>query len=78
MANVLNGSLRQAGVLVVADAVLNAGALAVTTFDDHDVGVGLVGQDRLEPIPVVIVNDSAPRDADAHAGQSVATRLATG
>ena len=50
----LERELRQAGVLVVADAVLDPGALAVTALEDGDVGVGLVGQDRLEAVPVVI------------------------
>jgi hypothetical protein len=36
----------KAGVLIVADAVLDAGALAVAALEDRDVRVGLVGQDR--------------------------------
>jgi hypothetical protein len=42
----LGWELGQAGVLVVADAVLDPGALTVATLQDGDVGVGLVGQDR--------------------------------
>ena len=50
----LERELGQAGVLVVADAVLDARALAVATLEDGDVGVGLVGEDRLEAVPVVV------------------------
>ena len=50
----LERQLAQAGVLVVTDPVLNAGALAVTTFQDGDVRIGLVGEDRLEAVPVVV------------------------
>src|SRR4051794_40539611 len=46
--------LRQAGVLVVADAVLDMGVLAVARLDDRDVLVGLVGEDRLEAVAVVV------------------------
>ena len=46
--------LRQAGVFVVADAVLDPGALAVTALEHGDVRVGLVGQDRLEAVSVVV------------------------
>jgi hypothetical protein len=46
--------LRQAGVLVVADAVLDVRVLAVATLDLGDVLVGLVGKDRLETVPVVV------------------------
>jgi hypothetical protein len=50
----LERELGQAGVLVVAEAVLDAGALAVTSLQDGDVGIGLVGQDRLEAVSVVV------------------------
>jgi hypothetical protein len=50
----LERELGQAGVLVVADPVFNPGALAMAALDDRDVGVGLVGQDRLEAIPVAV------------------------
>ena len=42
--------LGEAGVLVVADAVLDVCALAVAALDDGDVLVGLVGEDRLEAV----------------------------
>jgi len=48
----LERQLRQAGVLVIADTVLDAGALAVATLDQRNVLVGLVGEDRLEAVPV--------------------------
>jgi hypothetical protein len=44
----------QAGVLVVADVVLDAGAGAVVALEDGDVAAGMVGQDRLEAVPVVV------------------------
>ena len=50
----LERELRKAGVLVVADPVLDAGALAVTALEDGDVLVGLVGEDRLEAVAVVV------------------------
>jgi hypothetical protein len=50
----LERELLKAGVLVVADAVLDARALAVAALEDVDVVVGLVGQDRLEAISVVV------------------------
>ena len=46
--------LAKAGVFVVADAVLDPGALAVAAFDNSDVLVGLVGQDRLEAVSVMV------------------------
>ena len=46
--------LGQAGVLVVTDAVLDMRVLAVTALDDGDVLVGLVGQDRLEAIAIMV------------------------
>jgi hypothetical protein len=36
----LERELRQSGVLVVTDAVLDPGALAVTALEDRDVGSG--------------------------------------
>ena len=50
----LERELRQAGVLVVADAVLDVRVLAVAALDDGDVLVGLVGEDRLEAVAVVV------------------------
>ena len=50
----LERELRQAGVLVVADAVLDVRVLAVATLDLGDVLVGLVGQDRLEALAVMV------------------------
>ena len=50
----LEWELREAGVLVVADAVLDPGALSVMSLQDGDVRVGLVGQDRLEAVSVVV------------------------
>jgi hypothetical protein len=41
----------ESGVLVVADLVLGTGAGAVVTFDLGDLA-GVVGQDRLEAVPV--------------------------
>src|SRR5207248_8327971 len=38
----------------VADAVLDASALAVATLEHGDVLVGLVGEDRLEAVAVVV------------------------
>ncbi len=50
----LKRELRQAGVLVVADAVFDVRALAVAALDDRDLLVGLVGEDRLEAVAVVV------------------------
>jgi hypothetical protein len=50
----LERELREARVLVVADAVLDAGVLAVAALHDRDLGVGLVDQDRLEAVAVVV------------------------
>src|SRR4051812_32408826 len=50
----LERELRKARVLVVADAVLDMGALAVAALDDRGVLVGLVGEDRLEAEAVVV------------------------
>ena len=44
----------KAGVLVVADAVLDVRVLAVATLDLGDVLVGLVGEDRLEAVAVMV------------------------
>jgi hypothetical protein len=46
--NLLERELLRPGVLVVADAVLDPGALPVATLDHGGVGVGLVGEDSLE------------------------------
>ena len=50
----LERELLKAGVLVVADAVLDVRVLAVATLDVGDVLVGLVGQDRLEAVAVMV------------------------
>src|ERR1019366_9770060 len=50
----LERELRESGVFVVADPVLDPGALAVTTLEHGDVLVGLVGEDRLEAVAVVV------------------------
>ena len=50
----LERQLEKAGVLVVADAVLDACALTVTALQNGDVGVELVGEDRLEAVSVVV------------------------
>ena len=46
--------LVHAGVLAGLDAVLDARVAAVARLQVGDVGVGLVGQDRLEAVPVVV------------------------
>jgi len=46
--------LNEPGVFVVADTVLDPGALAVAAFEHGDVLVGLVGEDRLEAESVVV------------------------
>ena len=46
----LERELGQAGVLVVADPVLDVRVLAVAALQDGDVLVGLVGEDRLEDV----------------------------
>jgi hypothetical protein len=51
---VLERELGQAGVLGVADPVLDPGALAMPALDLGDVLVGLVGEDRLEAVAVVV------------------------
>ncbi len=44
----------QAAVLGGADGVLDTCAGTVAALQDGDVGVGLVGQDRLEAVPLVV------------------------
>lgn len=46
--------VRKAGLLVVADVVLDAGSSTVGALDLRDVGAGLVGEDRLEAVAVVV------------------------
>ena len=46
--------VRKAGLLVVADVVLDACAGAVAALQQRDVRVGLVGQDRLEAVAVMV------------------------
>src|SRR5680860_1904249 len=48
------GKLRQAGVLVVADLVLDPCPGPMATLDQRDVGPGLVGEDRLKAVAVCI------------------------
>jgi hypothetical protein len=48
----------EAGVLVVADLRFGGRALALAALEDLNVGAGLVGQDRLEAMAVVAVNES--------------------
>jgi hypothetical protein len=50
----LERELLKAGVFVVADPVLDPGALAVTALDHGDLLIALVGEDRLEAVAVVI------------------------
>ena len=52
-AKVAEREVAQAGVFVVADVVLDAGAAAVVTLELGD-RAGLVGEDRLEAVPVVV------------------------
>ncbi len=51
---IAEGHVPQPGVFVVADVVLDAGAGAVTTLKDRYLAAGLVGEDRLEAVPVDI------------------------
>jgi hypothetical protein len=46
--------LGEAGVLLVADPVLDMGVLAVAALDLGEVGVGLVGEDGLEAVAVMV------------------------
>jgi hypothetical protein len=50
----LERELLKAGVLVIADAVLDPGALTLSALEGRDLPVGLVGQDRLEAVAIVI------------------------
>jgi hypothetical protein len=50
----LERELGQAGVLVVTDPVLDVRVLAVAALQDGDVLVGLVGEDRLDAVAVVV------------------------
>ena len=54
MLEVAEGQVPEAGVFVVADVVFATGALAMAQLERLDVGVGLVGQDGLEAVAVVI------------------------
>jgi len=69
------GHVAQAGVLVVADVVLNAGAGAV--LDVRDVLAALVGEDRLEAVAVVVGEAQLAGGGRARGGRSRATRLAS-
>jgi hypothetical protein len=51
-------------VLVVADLILDPGAGAMVALDDGD-RAGLVGEDRLEAMPVVVGEGVALRGARA-------------
>jgi hypothetical protein len=52
--DLLERELGQAGVLVVADPILDVRVLAVAALRDGDVLIGLVGEDRLEAVAVVV------------------------
>ena len=56
----LERELGQAGVLVVTDPVLDVGVLAVAALHDGDLRVGLVGEDRLEAVAVVVGERRVP------------------
>ena len=51
---VAEGQVLEAGVFVVADVVLDAGALAVAALEQGDVRLVLVGQQDLEAVAVVV------------------------
>jgi hypothetical protein len=51
---VFERELGHAGVLVVADLVLDAGTLALAALEHGDVGVGLVGEECLEAVAIVV------------------------
>ncbi len=51
---VAEGEVAQAGVLVAADLVLDAGAPAVAALEQRDVDVLLVGEQDLEAVAVVV------------------------
>ncbi len=57
----------QAGFLVVADLVLDASAAAVITLELSD-RAGLVGEDRLEAMPVVVGERQLRAGVRARAG----------
>jgi hypothetical protein len=54
----VEGEVTQPGGLAAADAVLDAGAVAVAQLQHGDVGVGLVGDEHLEACPSTSVNVS--------------------
>ena len=51
---VTKGELLEPAVLADADAVLDASASAVIALDRCDLSAGLVGEDRLEAVPVEV------------------------
>jgi hypothetical protein len=53
-APVVEGEVAQAGGFGGADAILDAGALAVAQLQAGQVAVGLVGEEDLEAVPVVV------------------------
>jgi len=60
-----------ARVFVVADPVFDVGAPAMATLQPGDVGVGLVGENRLEAVAVVVgKTTTGRRGAGAHGGRS--------
>lgn len=48
------GKIRQPGVFGLRDALLGVGASSLPGFEERDVGVGLVGEEHLETVPVEI------------------------
>ena len=50
----VEGEVAQAGGFGGADAVLDPGALAVPQLQPGEVAVGLVGEEDLEAVPVVV------------------------
>ncbi len=54
MLEVAKGQVAQPRVLVSPDVVFDTGTLAVAALEDGDVGVGLVGEDRLEAVAAVV------------------------
>jgi hypothetical protein len=54
VSELLKRELGQAGVLIVTDAVLDVRVLTMTALQHADLRIGLIGQDRLEAIPVLV------------------------
>jgi len=73
---VAEGQVGKTRVLVVADVVLDVRAGAVAALDDGELGVGLVGEDRLEAVTVV-VGERQLRGAGARGARSPASPRAS-